>query len=249
MVLLVGPARAQRAGGRRPPDRGELGLGVHVGRGETTIHDLFRRRGTPLASTLRGTTEPNLFLAPADPLFEHGSGLLVRDTLAEALGAELIQRRFDVIVLDTPPSLDALLISALSLAHGILIPYVPHHLSLEGVKQLMRVLFKVKTGVNPGLKILGFLPVMVSEHIRQHRAVIGEITHLFGAARLFPGIRNDIRLVESFGAGRPIRTFAPRTRAAEDFRQLGLALAPALILPLTPEGPHDETTVQTGGSG
>lgn len=224
-----------------------IGLGVKIGRGEATIHDLFRGPGSTLSAILRPTAQPNLFLAPADPLFEHGSGISVRQVLEAEIAKAAIQRHFDIILLDTPPSLDDLLISALSLADGIVIPYVPHHLSLEGVKQLMRVLFKIKTQVNPGLKILGFLPVMVAEHIRQHRTIIGEIAHLFGAARLFPGIRNDIRLVESFRFGQPIRCFAPKSRGADDFRNLGSTIAHLLATPLLDGPPRGVAALQAGG--
>jgi len=225
-----------------------VGVSVKVGRSEPTIHHLFRGQATGLEAILRPTAHPNLHLAPADPLFDHGSGIRVKEVLEAELGRDAIQTRFDVVVLDTPPSLDALLIAALSLANGVVIPYIPHHLSLEGVKQLMRVLFKVKTDCNPDLRILGFLPVMVAEHIKQHRAVIGEIAHLFGTARLFPGIRNDIKLVEAFRFGQPVRTFAPRSRGAEDFGQLGRAIAGQVGIHLTEGSRLEETWVEQGGA-
>jgi chromosome partitioning protein len=84
----------------------------------------------------------------------------------------------------------------------------------------MRVLFMIKSKENPELKIYGFVPVMVAEHINQHRLISGEIAHQFGAPKVLGGIRSDIKLAESFGAGQPIRAFAPRCRAAEDFAAL-----------------------------
>ncbi|MGZ4991744.1 MAG: ParA family protein, partial [Methylobacter sp.] len=120
---------------------------------------------------------------------------------------------------------DVLLLNALSAANGVLVPYIPHHLSYEGVRQLMRVMFKVMSGDNPNLKILGFLPMMATQHIRQHRLVTGEVSRQFGAHRVMPGIRNDIRLAESFAVGKPIRYYAPKSRGAKDFAQLGTVLA------------------------
>jgi len=202
-----------------------VGLGIRVARGAATAHDLFRDADATLDSAVRATAYPYLSIVPADPLFEHGSGLRDRGLLARALTKPAITDAFDLVILDTPPSLDILLINALNAAHGVIVPYVPHPLSLEGVKQLMRVLFMIKSGENPDLKIYGFVPVMVAEHITQHRLISGEIAHQFGAPKVLDGIRSDIKLAESFGAGQPIRAYAPRSRAAGDFAVLGQAVA------------------------
>lgn len=204
------------------------GLGVKVEKGMPTVHDLFLDPQARLIDTVCETDCPNLSLAPADQLFEHGSGTSDARRLAQALTDDAIIAAFDLVVLDTPPSLDHLLLNALTAANWVLVPYVPHHLSFEGMRQLMRVLFKVMSGGNPQLKILGFLPIMVAEHIRQHRLVTGEVSRQFGAPRVLPGIRNDIRLAESFGVGKPIRQYARKCRGAEDFAALAATLAPLL---------------------
>ncbi len=202
------------------------GLGVKVDKGAPTAHDIFLDPQASLNAAARRTNDPNLALAPADQLFEHGSGPRDERRLALALAREDIAADFDLVILDTPPSLDHLLLNALTAAHWVLVPYVPHPLSLEGMRQLMRVLFKVMSGANPHLKILGLLPTMAAEHIRQHRLVTGEVSRQFGAPRVLAGIRNDIRLAEAFGAGKPIRRYAPKCRGAEDFAALAATLAP-----------------------
>lgn len=202
-----------------------VGLGLKVGAGETAVHHLFLDPTATLGASIRETTVPNLWLAPADPRFDHGSGERDERRLKHAIEREALAERFDIIVIDTPPSLDALLVNALVAATRVLVPYVPHHLSFEGVRQLVRVLFKIMTRDNRALKILGFLPTMQAEYIRQHRAVSGQVAREFGTARVLPGIRNDIRLAESFAVGRPIRYYAPRSRGAEDFGLLGHTIA------------------------
>jgi chromosome partitioning protein len=66
---------------------------------------------------------------------------------------------------------------------------------------------------------------MAADHIRQHRAVTHEVSQQFGAHRVLPGIRNDIRLAEAFAAGQPIRLYAPKSRGATDFARLAEHLA------------------------
>ncbi len=205
-----------------------VGLGIKLTRGDAAVHGIFTDPDVRLASVIRETAFENLSLAPADQLFEHGSGLRDECRLARALAEEEIAASFDVVIVDTPPSLDILLLNALTAANWVLVPYVPHHLSFEGVRQLMRVLFKVMTGANPGLKILGFLPNTTADHIRLHRAVTGEVSRQFGAHRVLTGIRSDIRLAEAFAAGKPVRHYAPTSRGALDFADLGVRLLPAL---------------------
>lgn len=205
-----------------------VGLGVKIKNGDATVHGIFTDPDARLAAVIRETGFANLSLAPADQLFEHGSGLRDQRRLALALAEEEIAGRFDVVIVDTPPSLDVLLLNALTAANWVLVPYVPHHLSFEGVRQLMRVLFKVMTSANPRLKILGFLPTAAAEHIRQHRTVTGEVSRQFGASRVLSGIRSDIRLAEAFAAGQPVRYYAPKCRGAQDFADLAACLCQPL---------------------
>jgi chromosome partitioning protein len=65
--------------------------------------------------------------------------------------------------------------------------------------------------------------------------VNGSVSHEFGATKLLPPIRSDIRLAEAMAAGKPIRAYAPKSRGAEDFA----ALAEAIIARLAPDDPHD----------
>lgn len=92
-------------------------------------------------------------------------------------------------------------------------------------RQLMRVLFKIISGPNQQRKLAGFLPMMATDTIRQHRRVKSDMAHQFGAQRLLPGIRKDIRLAEAFAVGQLIRSYAPKSRGADDFADLAALFA------------------------
>lgn len=206
-----------------------VGLGVVVKRGEATIHDWLQHDTLPLRSVIRSTPCAHLDLAPADPLFEHGSGLNDTQRLAQALRSEGLLESYDLIVIDTPPSLDTLLLTALVAAQWVLVPFLPHALSNEGIKSLARVLFKVSSGPNPDLRLLGFLPLMIDKRICHHREMSQGVAHQFGAKRLLSGIRTDIKLAEAFAHRIPIRDYAPKSRGAEDYAHAAqevLALLP-----------------------
>jgi len=205
-----------------------VGLGVKVPHGGVCLHSLFTNSQARLLDAVRDTGVDNLALAPADQLFEHGTGLRDELRLAQALTDPEIAERFDLVIVDTPPSLDLLLLNALSAAHWVLVPFVPHPLSFEGVRQLMRVLFKVMSNQNPELKLLGFLPTMAAENIRQHKATTGDVARQFGALRVLPAIRNDIKLAEAFAMGKPVRSYAASSRGAQDFAELATCLTQLL---------------------
>jgi chromosome partitioning protein len=196
-----------------------VGLGIKPQRDTPTVHGFLAGRHG-LRQAVLESSWPGLHLIAADPLFEHGGVGGNEAMLRQALQAEGLLADYDTIVLDTPPSLDGLLINALCAADRVLVPFVPHYLSGEGVRQLARLLFRVASrGLNERLKVLGFLPVMVDLRIGQHREVNASLSHQFGAARLLPGIRTDIKVAEAFAVGKPVREHAPGSRAAADYTQ------------------------------
>lgn len=194
-----------------------VGLDVAPAKDAPTVHSLFLGADALLGQAIYPTVWPGLHLAPANTVFEHGSGAGDPLRLARALRDEGLTESYDLILIDSPPSLDELLMNALCAASKVLVPFVPHHLSAEGMRNLARVLFKVASGPNPDLKLLAFLPVMLDRRVGQHRSVADGVGRQFGAGRLLSGIRTDIKLAESFFHRRPVRAYRPGCRGAEDY--------------------------------
>ncbi|GEO81335.1 ParA family protein [Pararhodospirillum oryzae] len=193
-----------------------LGLGVRAARGEPTAHDVLRDDAFDLAGAIRPTAWEGLACVPADPLFEGGDpGDPTR--LARALGRLESRASYDVIVLDTPPSLDSALINALAAAHGVLVPLLPHALSADGALQIVRLIFRVAAQTNPSLRLAALLPITVDLRITHHRAILEDVRRQFGAGRVLRGIRKDIALAEAFAVGTPARWHAPRSRGVMDY--------------------------------
>jgi chromosome partitioning protein len=199
-----------------------LGFGVTVNKGQATAHDLFRQQANQdaLMRAIVATPVPNVWLAPADHSFDGLDATRDLTRLRLALALPEIAQRFDVIILDTPPSLDVLLMNAMAAANAVLIPVLPHVLSSEGVKQLIRLFFRMATSTNPSLKLMGFVPVMLNLRTGLHRDVMDTLSNQYGKDRIFRGIRTDISLAEAFGKGQPIQLYDPRSRGAQDYRYL-----------------------------
>lgn len=192
------------------------------------LHDIFHDPDACLRDAIRLTDYPGLWLAPADPAFDHGRAGTDDLILNRQLTAQEADAHYDVIIMDTPPSQDQLLMNALMAAHWVIVPFVPHFLSYQGIKQLVRLMHTVKTSDNPKLQLAGFLPTMASSTMRHHKKIMEEVSRHFGQDRILPAIRTDIRLADAFATGQPVIGFAPRSRAAEDFSQLSRCISDRL---------------------
>jgi chromosome partitioning protein len=193
-----------------------LGLGCIPNKNTLSAHLLFSEKGFIIEEAVLKTKWSNLYLIPANMMFEHGN---VSDNriLKDAILRSSLINRFDFILIDTPPSLDNLLLNALVASDYVLVTYIPHYLSMEGVKSLARVCFKVASTENPSLRLLGLVPVMVNHRIQQHKKVSDSLSFQFGKNRLFSGIRSDIKLVEAFEKHMPVKYYSSLSRGAIDY--------------------------------
>jgi len=198
-----------------------IGLGCGTcGREGPSCHEMFRSGAFRLAEAVRETRVPNVWLAPADPDFEDPGTKADPQILARQIQQLEGAWEFDRVLVDTPPTLDHLLVNAMGAAHGVLVPFVPHHLCAVGVRQLARLFYRVATHHNRSLKLLGLVPVMVDRRMNLHRRVLTEMEKQFGRDRVLRGIRSNIRLAEAFEQGQPILEFAPRSPGAMDYHML-----------------------------
>jgi len=192
------------------------GLGVDpVADPESTIHGVLLDAGRSLDEVVRNTVADNVWMAPADTgCMRQIEDVLRLQRLLRGPGAA---QRFARVVVDTPPTLDGLLVSALAAADGVVVPFIPHHLAEIGVRQLARLFYEVATRHNPDLRLLGLLPVMYDRHIKLHRRVIDSLKQQFGEQRLLRGIRANIKLAEAFEAGMPVFQYASKCAGSMDY--------------------------------
>jgi len=211
-----------------------VGLDVAHAKDAPTVHNLFLSAGALLADAVYPTVWPNLSLVPANPLFEHGSGRSDSTRLARALHDEGLKEQYDLIIIDSPPSFDDLLMNSLCAARKVIVPFVPHHLSGEGIRNLARILFRVASDLNPDLKLLALLPVMLDRRIGQHRSVTEGVSRQFGQGRLLSGIRTDIKLAESFAHRRPVRVYMSGCRGTDDYALAAREIGERLVALASP---------------
>lgn len=197
-----------------------IGLGFEYKKGMPSIHSLFIDPFSDIDRVIYKTQWERIYLSPADPMFEHSKAGENRFVLRDAFNKSEIKNLFDFVIIDTAPSLDNLLINALVVSNFVLIPYQPHFLSIEGIKSLSRVFFRIASSENPSLRLLGLVPLMVNQRVHHHQRVTENLALNFGSNRILPGIRNDIKIVEAFEKRMPLIFYAPSSRARADFREL-----------------------------
>ncbi|MBB1251409.1 circadian clock protein KaiC [Rhizobium sp. G21] len=199
-----------------------LAFGAVAGRGEPTAHAVFSNGPEALQASIRMQTARRDWpdIAPADIGSTHPGGNVSPDLLARALTTPRMREAYDVVVIDTPPSLDALMVTALAASNAVIVPFVPHPLAIEGVRQFSRVFLSVRLGAMQRLHHVALLPVMANPTVLVHRRMIETLRHDFGERRILDPIRSDIRLAEAFAAGQPIYDYMPSGRGAQDYAAL-----------------------------
>lgn len=142
---------------------------------------------------------------------ERGDQMKLRESLAPLLG------EFDFVFLDCPPTLSLLTVAALTAAREVLIPVPTEFLSLEGVAQLLDTIEVIKRRFNPGLRVLGILPVRYESRPTGAQVVLGRLAG-FEVPVFETKVRKSVRISDAPGAGMPVTLYDGRSSGAEDYR-------------------------------
>jgi len=125
--------------------------------------------------------------------------------VAQALKPVVDSGRFDVILIDCPPSLGVLTLNAFTASDGILVPLQCEYYALEGLSMMTRVLGQLQAAnVNPRLEIFGVVMTMFDGRTKLSNEVVGEVRNLLGAKVFETVIPRSTRLAEAPSFGQPI---------------------------------------------
>ncbi len=152
--------------------------------------------------------------------------LVARTGREHALARSLapVLDRYDFVILDCPPSLGILTVNGLTVATEVLIPLQPETLSHRAVGQLLETVEEVRTFTNPGLTVLGVVATMYDGRTRLARQILEQVEDTYRVSLLEPPIPRSIRVAESPGRGLSVLEHAPRSTAAQAYRQLAAVL-------------------------
>ena len=143
--------------------------------------------------------------------------------LDQALKAR--SNRWDITLIDCPPSLGLLTINAMVAADSLLVPLQCEFFALEGLSQLLSTVERIRARFNPGLAILGVALTMYDRRNRLTDQVAADVRAVLGRVVFETVIPRNVRLSEAPSHGLPALIYDHRCSGSEAY----IALARELI--------------------
>lgn len=212
--------------------QGSLTQAAGAGDADQTLRDVIggaERGDLDLRSVLVDVGE-RLTLAPADVTLARSELELIgrigrENVLAKALAT--VDGRFDVALIDCPPSLSLLTVNALNAAGGLIIPTQPQIADLRGLKMFLDTVDKIRADLNPDLELIGVLATFYDSRTLHHGEAL-DVMEGGGLPLLPMRVSRSIRVAESAAAGESIITYESGHKIAAAYRELAEYIEPWL---------------------
>ena len=216
-----------------PQGNASTGLGVPHSQREQSSYELLTRECV-LDDAVVPTRVPRLDLVPATVDLSGAEIELVgteerTHRLDSALAAA--GDRWDVCLIDCPPSLGLLTINALIAADSVLVPLQAEFFALEGLSQLLQTIERIRARYNPELSILGVALTMYDRRNNLSAQVADDVRACLGKVVFETVIPRNVRLSEAPSHGLPALIYDHRCPGSEAY----MALARELIARLPRE--------------
>ncbi|MGL5722759.1 MAG: ParA family protein [Brevinema sp.] len=134
---------------------------------------------------------------------------------------EPIEKDFDLILLDTPPSLGLFTLNGLTAAHSVMIPLQSEFYAMEGLAQLLKAIKLVKSSTNPSLEIEGVVITMFDGRTNLAKDVFLEARKFFEDKVYQSVIPRNVRLSEAPSHGIAIYEYDPGSQGAKSYTAFG----------------------------
>ena len=210
-----------------PQGNASTGLGIGHALRDRSSYDVLTG-GATLEEAVVPTKVPRLDLVPATVDLSGAEIELVAleertHRLDNALDAAT--SRWDVCLIDCPPSLGLLTINALVAAQSILVPLQTEFFALEGLSQLLQTIERIRARFNPELSILGVALTMFDRRNNLSSQVADDVRACLGKVVFETVIPRNVRLSEAPSHGIPALIYDHRCPGSEAY----IALARELI--------------------
>ena len=207
-----------------PQAHATLGLGFDPETLDKTIYHSLVNRQTPVSKITIETKIEGLHLAPSNirlAKIELELSVIPQNEFILAEQLKKVSDKYDICIVDCPPSLGLLTFNALIASTDIVVPVQVHYYALEGLKQLLETVKTVRKRFYPcSVKILGLLLTFVEDRAALSHQIEEQMRNFFKELVFETVIHRTITLAEAPSAGEPIIVYAPESKGAEEYRAL-----------------------------
>lgn len=211
-----------------PQGNASTGLGVHLGDRKRSSYDLLIG-DCSLDAAIMPTVVPGLDLIAATQDLSGAEIELIdidhrTHRLANALTGNAAQSRWDVCLVDCPPSLGLLTVNAMVAVQFVLVPLQCEFFALEGLSQLLQTVERISARFNESLSILGVALTMYDRRNRLTDQVSDDVRACLGDLVFETVIPRNVRLSEAPSHGVPALIYDMRCAGSEAYMQLAREL-------------------------
>ncbi|MGB3024087.1 MAG: ParA family protein [Candidatus Saccharimonadales bacterium] len=168
------------------------------------------------------TAHKNLDLIPATPQLANAEVDLAKAERRFVRLKLALQRlsAYDVIIIDSPPSLSLLTVNALIAADYVLLPVQAEFYAMEGLGQLLETMQLIRKGMNPTLELIGVLVTMMDPRTTLSRQVHAEIAKHFPGKVFETVIPRNVRIAEAPSHGLPVGAYDRWSKGARAYKSV-----------------------------
>jgi chromosome partitioning protein len=210
-----------------PQGNASTGLGVGQSQRERSSYDVLIGSSGVVECAV-ATRVPRLDLLPATvDLSGAEVELVVLEDRAHRLERALDAAppgRWDICLIDCPPSLGLLTVNALVAARHLLVPLQCEFFALEGLSQLLQTVERIRVAFNPRLAILGVALTMFDRRNNLSQQVAEDVRACLGAAVFETVVPRNVRLSEAPSHGLPALIYDLRCAGSEAYVRLAREL-------------------------
>jgi chromosome partitioning protein len=227
-----------------PQGHSTIAFGYDPAKLEKTIYNCLNHQRMPLCDVIIKTNIYQLDLVPSNVLLsaadielseQEGKAFVLKESLTQ------VANNYDICVIDCPPWGGLLTLNALVASSDVVVPVQQHYLAVEGLKQFFDTANVIRANYHPcDVNVLGLVLTFVEERTIFGKQIRHQMREFFGDLVFNTVIHRTVRLAEAPSAGQSVLTFAPDSRAAQEYRALASEI---LNEPIVTENDYSEESV------